>query len=525
MLRRNVLIGAGASLSAPRFARAQKSTTLKFVPYADLALADPNFTNNFVSRTHGLIIFDTLYGLDEAFKVQPQMLAGHTVEADGLLWRLTLREGQTFHDGSPVLARDAVASLRRWGARDSFGGALFSATAELSAPSDTVIQFRLNRRFPLLPEALAKVTPFLPVIMPERLALTPANVQLKEIVGSGPYRFSTDERVPGSLAVYRRFEAYRPRTEGVGSFTAGPRVAHFDRVEWHTIPDGATAASALMAGEVDWVEQPNVDLVQRLGRNPAVRIDVVETQGLIAQVRLNHLQKPFDNPAICAALLGAVDQRVMMDAVAGTNPAVRRGPVAVFTPQSPSDSEEGMGVLTGPRDLAASRRALADAGYSGEPVRLLAGSDVPRINAVCEVMGDLCRKLGLNLDYVSTDWGTVTQRLLNDKPVDQGGWSLYGLFSGGLDCMSPASHLLVRGVGRSGVPSWLTSAKLEELRGEWFAARDEEGRARASRAIQGEVLRVGAYLPCGQFVPPTAYRANLTDVARGLPIFTGLRRA
>ena len=274
MKRRTLLQGAGAvlagSVAAPGLVRAASATTLRFVPYADLALLDPIITTNYVTRTHALMVFDTLYALDAAYRAQPQMVAGHTVEPDGLTWRLTLREGLRFHDGTPVLARDVVASLKRWGVRDAFGGALFSAVDELGAPSDAVVQFRLKRPFPLLPEALGKPTSFIPVIMPERLALTPPTQAVPEIVGSGPYQYVPGERVPGALNVYRRFAGYRPREGGPASFTAGPRIAHFERVEWLTIADGATAAGALRSGEIDWWEQPLVDLVPDLMR-PARR--------------------------------------------------------------------------------------------------------------------------------------------------------------------------------------------------------------------------------------------------------------
>ena len=100
-------------------------------------------------------MFDTLYGLDETFTAQPQMVEGHTVENDGTLWTLRLREGLRFHDGTPVLARDAVASIRRFAARDGFGQALMAVTGELSAPDDRTLRFRLTKPFPHLPAALA----------------------------------------------------------------------------------------------------------------------------------------------------------------------------------------------------------------------------------------------------------------------------------------------------------------------------------------------------------------------------------
>src|SRR4051812_24983516 len=155
MKRRTLLGGAGAlvagMIARPALVRAASATTLKFIPYADLALLDPIITTNYVTRTHALLVFDTLYGIDAQYRARPQMVAGHEVEDDGKTWRLTLRDGLRFHDGTPVLARDVAASLKRWAKRDSFGGALFSTLDELSAPSDKVIRFRLSRPFPLLP--------------------------------------------------------------------------------------------------------------------------------------------------------------------------------------------------------------------------------------------------------------------------------------------------------------------------------------------------------------------------------------
>src|ERR1700710_777518 len=205
------------------------------------------------------------------------MVEGHQVDADALTWRLTLREGLRFHDGTPVLARDAVASIQRWAVRDSFGQALIAATDELSAPSDKVIQFRLKHRFPLLPDALAKPTNLMAAIMPERLAQTPATTMMKEMVGSGPYSYVAAERVPGARNVYRRFDGYVPRPQGTASFTAGPRIAHFERVEWLTTPDPGTQVAALQAGEVDWVEQPLMDLAPQLRPDPKLKTQILET--------------------------------------------------------------------------------------------------------------------------------------------------------------------------------------------------------------------------------------------------------
>ena len=142
-----------------------------------------------------------------------------------------------------MLARDCVASIRRWGARDGFGQALLAATDEISAPDDRTIVFRLKYPFPLLPDALAKTPPSMCPIMPERLAATDPYKQVTEMVGSGPYRYKADERVAGSRVVYERNTKYVPRPDGTPDGTAGPKIAHFDRIEWQIIPDAGTVAA------------------------------------------------------------------------------------------------------------------------------------------------------------------------------------------------------------------------------------------------------------------------------------------
>ncbi len=118
---------------------------LKFVPHADLALLDPVQTTAFVMRNHALLVFDTLYGVDADWKARPQMVEGHVVENDGKTWKLTLRDGLRCHNNTPVLARDVVASLRRWGRRDSFGLALMAVLDDITAPSDEVVEIRLKK--------------------------------------------------------------------------------------------------------------------------------------------------------------------------------------------------------------------------------------------------------------------------------------------------------------------------------------------------------------------------------------------
>ena len=309
MHRRGFMAGAAAGLALPAVGRAQTASTIRFVPEADLILLDPVVTPSAQTREHAYLVYDTLFGLDDAFRPQPQMLAGFTTEKDGLVWRLTLRDGLKFHDGTPVLARDCAASIRRWGARDAFGQALMAATDAVGFDGDKVITFQLKRPFPLLPDALAKPMAYLCPMMPERLASTDAFKPINEPTGSGPYRFKADERVPGAKVVYERFAGYVPRENGAIEMTAGPKRASFDRVEWTIAPDNATALAALQRGEIDWLQTPAPDLLPLLRANPKITVRTIAPTGLIAYMRFNQLQPPFDNPALRRALRYATREK------------------------------------------------------------------------------------------------------------------------------------------------------------------------------------------------------------------------
>src|SRR4051794_25126996 len=301
MHRRSLLAtGAGlaASLAAPAAVRAQSATTLRFTPQQDLVTLDPVTTTAYISRNHGYMVFDTLYGMDAGFQPTPQMVDGHGVDDGGRRWTLTLRDGLLFHAGERVLARDCVASIRRWAKRDPFGASLMEATEELSAPDDRTIRFRLKRPFPLLPLALGKASVPVCAMMPERLANTDPFRQVPEMIGSGPFRFKADERVAGSLTTYTKFERYVPRRDGAVTWTAGPKVVHFDRVEWRIMPDPSTATSALVAGEQDWQEYAYHDQLSLLRRARGVTVKVLDRTGFVAMVRQNHTQPPFDNPGV-----------------------------------------------------------------------------------------------------------------------------------------------------------------------------------------------------------------------------------
>jgi peptide/nickel transport system substrate-binding protein len=216
MYRRRFLAGAAAVAAGPTLARPAlggTSKTLVFVPTTNPPTYDPVFNPAQATRTLGLMVYETLYTRDRTLHPHLHMLDGHQVDDDGKRWTMTLRAGQTFHDGTPVLARDCVASIRRWMVRDPVGGSIRERLDALEAPNDRTIVWRLKKPFPFLPNALAKTQPTC-AIMPERLTADPFR-QAPECIGSGPFRWLADEFVSGSRAVFARYDRYVPRPEKV----------------------------------------------------------------------------------------------------------------------------------------------------------------------------------------------------------------------------------------------------------------------------------------------------------------------
>jgi peptide/nickel transport system substrate-binding protein len=526
--RRDLLKTAGASvaaLAAPRIGRAEKTNKLVFVPTEDLSVLDPMFTGPRSRRNHAYLVFDTLYGIDTSWTAQPQMVEGHQVDEDGLTWTLTLRDGLRFHDKEPVLARDVVASIRRFAARINLAEALMTATDELSAPDDRTVRFRLKRPFPHLPEALAGPGGIVPAIMPERLAATSPFKPVTEIVGSGPYRFLSDEHITGARAAYERFALYQPSASGPLGFTSGPKIAHFDRVEWLTL-DPFSAMAALHAGEVDWWELPPSDLLERLARDRNITV-VPQFDTAMGMLRFNHLHPPFDNIAVRRALLSAVDQAEAMTAVAGADRTLWHDGIGLFPAGTPFANDAGIEIMRGPRDYAAVRQALARAGYHGEQIVVVAPTDVQPIRALSLIGTDQLRRSGMNVDLQEMELGASLRRRQNQGAPDKGGWNAYfGLIDRSIPNTDPFGNYLIRADGRAAFIGWPTSPRIEALRAAWLDAGNIDEQRRICVELQMQLWQDVPYIPMGEYWQSTAYRKDLLDVLPGcFAVFYGVRRA
>ncbi len=523
--RRTILAGAAAALATPYVARAASANALRFVPQADLSGMDPIITTRQVVRNAGFLVWDMLYGIDADFEPQPQMCEGHQTSADGKTWDFRLRTGLKFHDGSPVRAADAVASIKRWMVRDVMAGRLKTCLDAIETVNDRDFRLRLNKPFPKLLYAFGKSTTVVLFVMPEHIAATDPFKSITEYVGSGPMRFMTKEWEIGAKAAFERFTDYQPRSEP-GNWLAGGKRMLLDRIEWTTMPDPATASAALQNGEIDWWEQPISDLVPMLKRTRGVQLDIADPLGNVAMCRPNCLIGPTSQKLLRQAMQLVVDQSDIMRALMGDDTTLWKPMPSMFTPGSQYYTEQGSDRLLGKRRPDEAKRLLQQAGYNGEKIVMPVAADVPIVKTQGDVLAEAFKSAGLNVDYQAIDWGLQASRTVSKSPPDKGGWSVYLTWIAGAEAANPAGHKFLDCSGATASSGWPDSPEVQKDLAAWFNATTAADEKAAATQANVAAMDYVPFIPTGFFLNYTAWRNTIKGITKSpFPAFWGVSKA
>ncbi|MET0221434.1 MAG: ABC transporter substrate-binding protein [Tardiphaga sp.] len=505
-------------------ASAADAKTLTAVMHSSLRVLDPIITTAQITRDHGYMIYDTLLALDANMKVQPQM-ADWKVSDDRLTYTFMLRDGLKWHDGPPVTAEDCVASLKRWGQRDSMGQKLMDFTASIEAADPKTIVLRLKEPYAQVLESIAKPSYNVPFMMPKRLAETPADKPVPEQIGSGPFRFVSAEFQPGVKAVYVKNTDYVPRAEPA-SWTAGGKVVKVDRVEWVTMPDAQTAVSALQAGEIDLFELPPADLLPALAADKSIELGSLSVLGNIPFARMNFLYPPFDNQQLRRAAFLALNETDMLNAVVG-NPKYYKLCGAIFGCGTPLATDAGSETLVKGTGMAEAKRLLAANHYDGSPVVMMGASDIPFLMAQATMSAQLLREAGFKVEIMTLDWQTIVGRRAVQRPPKEGGWSMFFSLFGGGDVLNPLVNIATNGRGKNnGWFGWYEDSAMEKLRDDYSRASSIEDQKRIAEAIQVRAYDQVAYIPFGYFDVPSAWRKSIKGLLPGaaIPVFWNVEK-
>ncbi|PZW50837.1 peptide/nickel transport system substrate-binding protein [Humitalea rosea] len=517
---RRGLLATGTTLAASGIIRppeARAAQQLNLVLESEVVILDPYMTTAAITRTFGFHVFDTLFAMDGQGRIQPQMVESHTVSADRLTWNFSLRPGLKFHDGTPVTATDVVASLNRWMPRDALGRMLREAHASLTTKGTLGFELVLKRPFPLVLDVLGKPNAPVPFILPERLAKTPGDQRITEIIGSGPFRFLPDQWRPGNVMVLEKFADYVPRSEPP-DFLAGGKRVKVDSIALRVMPDQATGATALLANEIDYQQYVPFDWIPRLERSRDIKLlslgGLHQFQG---NFRLNHAAPPFDDPAVRRVLWKLVDQSTVLQAIG--IPEKFRAPQcpSFWMCDAPYSTTAGAEIAN--FSIEEAKADLARTAYAGQPVQFLEVSGSISQTAAHVLIQNM-KAAGFTVDEQQMDWGTVLARRARHD-----GWSMFAVYSNGVDMLTPLTHFYVASTCAD-YPGWSCDERIPALTRDFANAETLEERLRLTAEIQRLAYELTPSVMWGQFTIPAAYRTSLVGLMESsFPIFWNVEKA
>jgi peptide/nickel transport system substrate-binding protein len=484
-------------------------TTLRVVMHSDLKIIDPIWTTAYIVRNHGYMIYDTLFAMDAKGEVRPQMVDRYEVSRDQLTYTLTLREGLLWHDGQPVTSEDCIASIKRWGAKDSMGQKMMSFVKDFQVVNPRTFRIVLKEPTGLVLRALGKPSSNVPFMMPKRVAETDPNTQISDTTGSGPFIFKRDEWKPGDKAVYVKFDRYKPRPEPASGL-AGGKVAKVDRVEWKWIPDHQTAINALLAGEVDYLESPPHDLYPVLKQDPNVRLVNLNPLGNQYTFRFNTLHKPFDNPKVRQAVFYAFNQEDFLKAVIG-DPAYYKPCLSYYPCGSPFYTTKGMeGLLQS--NFKKAQELLKEAGYDGTPIVLMHSTDLAVLANLAPVAKNLLEKAGFKVDMHSMDWQTLVARRAKKDPPPAGGWHAFLTSWVSGDILDPVMMGFLNASCDKAMFGWPCDRDLEGLRDAFARETNPAKQKQLAEQAQVRATQYVTHIPLGQWYGAVAVRKNVNGM-------------
>ncbi|MCW5729319.1 MAG: ABC transporter substrate-binding protein [Alphaproteobacteria bacterium] len=508
---RGVLLGSVSALFLVHAAATPASgeSVLRASMHADVRTLDPHWTTQTIAGIHGMLVYDTLFGVDDELVPKPQMVGDYKISDDRKTYTFTLREGLKFHDGTPVTTNDVIASLKRWGAKDQAARAMMGYVSALEKVDERTFRMVLTEPYGLVLDTLGKTGTMVPIIMREKDAKTEGNAQVTEAIGSGPFRMLKEQWVPGSKTVYVKNADYVPRKEAPSGFS-GAKVPRVDRIELLWIADAQTRMQALIAGEIDFLEQPSVDFVPILEQTPNVK--VIRTGSVDSHwgtIRINHLHPPFDKPEARQALYHLVKQEDFLQTIVG-NPQYYRVCYSFITCGTAYADETGKEQV-GDYNPKKALEKLKAAGYKNEPISVLAATDHHTITPASQVLLASMRAAGINVDAVSIDWGSVVARRAKREKPEAGGWNIFVTTSSGVSSLNPALNTwLGAGCEKANV-GWPCDEELDRLRAQFAFAGSVEERKQIARKIQERAVHVVPYIIFGQWTQPLAYRSDKID--------------
>jgi len=386
---------------------ARKGGVLRVGMIGEPPTLDAHATTATITREITVNMYEGLYALDAKLQPVPLLAEGHDVADAGKRYTIRLRKDVKFHNGKPLTSADVVASLKRWGAIAGTGKATFKVVEAIEAKGPNAIEIRLKEPSGSLLTVLASVDNAA-FVYPKDVVDATGDGQLKEFVGTGPFKFV--EHKPDRHVKLARFDGYAARSEPPSGLS-GRRTAWVDEILFLPVPDYATRQAGMVTGEYDYIQQVKPDQYDRLKASPGVETLVIKPYGW-ATIAFNLKQGVMTNLKLRQAVQAALDVEPMILAGVGHKDFYRVDP-GIFFQELPWHSRASA-ALYNQRDKEKAKRLMKEAGYAGQPIRWIVTTEYEHHYKPAVVGKSQLEDVGFKIDLQVSDWATVVQR--RNKP-------------------------------------------------------------------------------------------------------------
>ncbi|ADU51576.1 extracellular solute-binding protein family 5 [Thermaerobacter marianensis DSM 12885] len=352
---------------------------------ADPPNLDPAMSSALVDRYVQNSIFDKLYELDENLQVVPELAeALPEVSEDGKVYTIRLRQGITFHDGTPVNADAVVFNLERYLNPDSARYSELSAVDRVEKVDEYTVRIVLKQPYSPL---LYTLTDRAGMIASPK-AIQEAGDQFgQHPVGSGPFKF--ESRIKGDQIVLVKNPNYW--REGL------PKA---DKIVWKVVTDDNVKVVNLKAGQLDIIDTVPAQSIADLQSNANLKVDIGPGLGFQG-IYLNTEKEPFNDPYLRRAVDLAIDRATLVRVVFQDTADPGYGP---FPPGSPAAEASGEPPQ---RNLDEVKNLLAQGGQpDGFRFTLKTGTG-PVTQQIAQVIKDMLADAGIEMEIQQVEFGSL----------------------------------------------------------------------------------------------------------------------
>lgn len=383
---------------------------LEFATNAQPPTIDPVMSTATATRDVARHIFETLITLDSDYQPVPMLAESWDESDDGLSYTFNLREGILFHNGEEMKADDVVASMDRWLERSATAQTLLS-DAKFEEIDEYTVELNIVEPSALIIPVLGGTLQF-PAIMPKETIDSATEEGIQEFIGTAPFEFvewKQDQYI--HLAKYDDYQPVDFPADGL----SGEKVAHFDNVYIHMVPDPSTRLTGMQTDQYDIGYAFDYNMSDEVEAIPDVeaQIPFIGQYGIV----FNKFEGLFADVTMRQAIAAALDLEEIADA--GLNGHYRMSPSFMQEEQKDWVSENGSDLYNNP-DADEVKRLLDEAGYDDEPVRLITSRDYAYMYNSAVVIQEQLAKHDINLELEVYDWATVTNK--RDDPSE---WELF----------------------------------------------------------------------------------------------------